>query len=109
MTTTDKHALAISMLQSELKQLYRKCVDADQKLDALRKDGKAKFAALFDKDSPFEKEARHFVEYLAELAGDIETLEQEKSEQWPHHLKLLLHKIQMMHQLLEQFSTSLKK
>ena len=108
MTSEEKRQQAIAMLQNEVKQLYRKCIDADQKLDALRQKGMAKFATLFGDNSPFDTDGRHFVDYLPELAGDLDQLPQREVTQWPHYLTLLLGKIQAMHQLLEQFRVSLK-
>lgn len=109
MIESTKQQQAIAMLQTELKQLYRKCVDADQKLDKLRREGLAKFANLFGEDSPFSSDGRHFVDYLPELAADLEELPSAPNEQWPHRLKSLLEKIQAMHQLLEQFKQSLQQ
>ncbi len=109
MTTEEKRLQAHAMLQQELKQLYRKCVDADQKLDQLRKQGMAKFSTLFEQESPFVSQGRHFVDYLPELATDLEQLQQAPAAAWPEQLKPFLQKLQTLHQLLEQFTLSLKE
>ncbi|GGA62810.1 hypothetical protein GCM10011369_00080 [Neiella marina] len=105
MTSTNQQQV-IARLQEELKALYRKCVDADQKLSQFRTQGMGKFSALFGTDSPFDVQAKTFSDYLAEAAADLDKLTQlpeQPAQQWQDHLNQLLIKLQAIHQLLARF------
>ncbi|MBW8192551.1 prephenate dehydrogenase [Neiella marina] len=105
MTAID-HQQVVIKLQEELKGLYRKCVDADNKLSQIRAQGMGKFSALFGEESPFDVQSKTFSDYLAETAADVAAFEQMSAddvEQWQDRLAKILTKLQAIHQLLAQF------
>ena len=67
-------------LQETMQTLYRKAVDADQALDALQRDKKGKFSAVFASDSGFTTSAKRFVPYVEEIALDWQAMKDMNEE-----------------------------
>ena len=96
-----------SALQENIRQIYRKSVDADQRLDQLRKQDKGKFSTIFDKTTGFTTEANRFQPYAEELGRDLLALQQDPSE---HNLQAklpeLVKKIELQLQMLTVFKSN---
>ena len=93
----------IEQLNNNLKVLYRQALDADNQLDALQKNGHAKFSALL-KDPAFSFDAKRFKPYILDIASDVEALS--KQEDFDKNLlESTVVKLQKIHQLLANFNS----
>ena len=61
----------INSLESNLKELYRKAIDADGQINELKKQGHGKFSAIFAESELFLIKADKFMPYLEETAEEI--------------------------------------
>ncbi|WP_026959523.1 MULTISPECIES: hypothetical protein [Aliagarivorans] len=94
----------IKQIQTNLKEIYHKAVDADRVLKQLSEQGHGKFNALFDEESLFKTHEREFLPYVEELASDLVLLEEcEDEEHFVSQLKQTVAKLEQMHLLLAQF------
>jgi len=85
-------------LQEHLQQLYRQVIDADQYLDDLRQQGKAKFQGVFAEQTVFESTGNRFQPYLNEIAANFEKWQQNKENE--QQLQLLVKQLQLMTETL---------
>lgn len=90
----------IPHLEQNIKEIYRKAIDADAKLTEIKKAGMGKFSALFPSDQLFTTKAMTFQPYVEELAADINTFKVDPSEA---KLQIVLQKMDSLYKLLSQF------
>ena len=64
----------LNQLDQNLKELYRKAVDADALLDELAQQGQAKHQAIFPADSLFRVSSPRFLPYLSETAEQVASI-----------------------------------
>ncbi len=95
----------IEKLTDTLKAFYPLAQRADEELEMLKKESKGQFSAIFQKDSPFSVEADRFLPYMIEVANDLATMMKVDDNNYADHLKKLMRKIQLMHQVLHKFHT----
>ncbi len=93
-------------LQDTIQTLYRKAVDADNKLDALQQAQQGKFVAIFTADSGFRTESKRFTPYVQEVTEDWQALKELDEEAMKAALVPLVEKIQLMLKTLDQFKQS---
>jgi primosomal protein N'' len=90
----------ISSLEQNLKDLYRKAVDADNQINELKKQGHGKFQAIFKIDQGFTVSADKFMPYLEEVAEQILAI---KNEQTTADLEDVVKKLHLLHVTLGEF------
>lgn len=83
-------------LQETIQTLYRKAVDADNKLNALQQNQQGKFSAIFADDSGFRTQSKRFTPYVQEITEDWQALKEQDEEQAKAALPGLVSKIQLM-------------
>ena len=64
------HTRVIEKLKQNLQSAYRKSIDADGKLDELKKAGHVKFNRIFSADEGFTTSSNRFQPYVQELADE---------------------------------------
>jgi len=97
----------LEQLDENLKELYRKAVDADALLEQLQQQGQAKHQAIFSKDAVFQVQSNRFMPYLAETAEQIAAIRQ--SQQFnTATLQRVVRQLQLLHKTLTEFRTALK-
>lgn len=97
----------IEQLQTHLKAMYQRAIDADTKLDHLKKNDQGKFKTLFKEDSGFETNSNRFMPYIEEIALRLESLKNEKESYI--ELKKVAELMALLGQTLENFRLSLQK
>lgn len=100
----------ISSLEQNLKELYRKAIDADSQINELKKQGHGKFDAIFKDSKLFVVKADKFMPYLEETAEQILNLknsEQDAQNQQPE-IELIVKKLHLLHQTIGNFKGVLK-
>ena len=100
----------ISSLEQNLKELYRKAIDADSHINELKKQGHGKFEAIFKDDRLFTTKADKFMPYLEETAEQILTLKNSELgvEAQQADIELVVKKLHMLHQTIGNFKGVLK-
>ncbi|GGI87432.1 prephenate dehydrogenase [Shewanella gelidii] len=101
------HNKVIEQLKENLQLAYRQSIDADAKLDALKKAGHGKFAAIFTKSQGFEEDYTRFCPYVAEIAADLQTLENQ-AELDAEILQDVVGKLALVLQTLQAFKSQSK-
>ena len=100
----------INSLEENLKELYRKAIDADSQIDALKAQGHGKFGTIFKNDSIFDAEAKKFMPYLEETAEQILTIK--NSNLTPSgqkdQLETVVKKLHLLHTTLAEFKQAVK-
>ncbi|MGS0674936.1 prephenate dehydrogenase [Shewanella sp. 0m-4] len=71
------HTQVIEQLKASLQTAYRQAIDADARLDELKKSGHVKFDAIFSESEGFTTTSNRFTPYVQELAADMEGFIQE--------------------------------
>ncbi len=85
-------------LEKSMQEIYRKAVDGDEKITALKKQGMAKFSSIFPQDSLFSTTGNAFIPYVSELADDIEQFKLDTSNE--NQLALILKKMEQLLKVL---------
>tara|TARA_B100000700_G_scaffold83753_1_gene94293 strand:- start:687 stop:1007 length:321 start_codon:yes stop_codon:yes gene_type:complete len=85
-------------LQEHLRVLYRQVVDADQYLDDLREQGKAKFDSIFIEQTAFETKGNRFQPYLQEVTKNVEAWQLERDNE--ALLKTIVEQLQLLTETL---------
>ncbi|WP_394204582.1 prephenate dehydrogenase [Shewanella waksmanii] len=94
------HTRVIEQLKQNLQTAYRQAIDADAKLDELKKAGHGKFASIFSKQEGFNTDSNRFGPYVQELAEELTQITPEstdinnKIEQFVPKLAVLLQTLQ---------------
>ncbi|MCW7552388.1 hypothetical protein NX722_06955 [Endozoicomonas gorgoniicola] len=102
--TPNTKALALQeKLNESLKEIYTLSLRADEQIEQYKKDDQGKFSAIFQKDSGFNVQADHFLPYLIEVSEDVQALADARDEELPARLQPVLHKIQLMSEVLQKF------
>ena len=100
----------INSLEENLKDLYRKAVDADKYIDELKKQGHGKFGTIFKEEAGFSTSAKKFMPYLEETAEQI--LKIKESNQTPamqkNEIESVVKKLHLLHSTLAEFKSALK-
>ncbi len=98
----------LEQLDNNLKELYRKALDADTLLDNLQQQGQAKYQSIFSKDSPFQVNSNRFMPYLSETAEQIAAMKQ--SQQFnTATLQNVVEQLKLLHKTLADFRQALTK
>jgi len=66
----------IEQLKENLQIAYRQAIDADAKLDELKKAGHGKFTSIFTAEQGFVVSSNRFLPYVQELVDDLTKLQQ---------------------------------
>lgn len=85
-------------LDTNMQEIYRKAVDADNHITELKKQGMAKFANVFPQGSLFATNSSNFMPYVGELAEDIEQFKQNPADE--NRLAMILKKMEQLHKVL---------
>lgn len=93
----------IQSLKQNLKVIYRKAVDADNRLKQLQQSGMGKHGRIFVEAAGFTVESRLFLPYVQELSEDIETLEKLSPDEQQSALATVVKKVEHMHVTLATF------
>ncbi|WP_018982871.1 primosomal replication protein PriC [Salinimonas chungwhensis] len=97
-----------AQLQETIQTLYRKAVDADNKLDQLQQAQQGKFAAIFSQDSGFRSHSKRFTPYVQEITEDWQQLKDMDEESARQALPALVAKLQLALETVTKFQQSLK-
>ena len=90
-------------IQEHLQVLYRQVVDADQYLDDMRQQGKAKFQGVFAEQTIFKSKGNKFQPYLNEITENFEAWKQNQSNE--ELLQLLIQQLQLMTETLARLKS----
>ncbi len=97
----------LTQLDENLKELYRKALDADATLEQLQQQGQAKHQAIFGKDVAFQVQSNRFMPYLSETAEQIAAIRQ--SQQFnTATLQRVVTQLKLLHVTLAEFRDALK-
>jgi len=96
----------LNKLDLNLKELYRKAVDADSVLDALQEQGHGNYQQIFIQGL-FQVQANRFMPYLAETAEQIALMRQSQQVS-TDGLERIVRQLQQLHQTLTEFKTALR-
>lgn len=91
----------IKHIDSNMQDIYRKAVDADQQLNNLKKQGMAKFSSIFEQQSLFKCQQNQFMPYVSELADDITVFKQNPEDR--QQLITITKKLEQLHKILTAF------
>ncbi|SHH96853.1 hypothetical protein [Ferrimonas marina] len=95
----------IEQYRTSLQAAYRQALDADSLLEAMQKEGKGKFAAVFREDAGFSCQANRFTPYVKELGEQLQAFEAEPN---PEQLPEMVRKLELLLTTLQQLRQSLK-
>lgn len=96
----------LEQLDANLKELYRKAVDADAILEQLQQQGHGKHQAVFPSNSLFQIQSPRFLPYLAETAEQVSAIRQTQQFNTAT-LELVVKQLQLLHKTLHEFRTAL--
>lgn len=95
-------------LDENLKELYRKSVDADALLDSLQQQGHGKYQHIFPQNGLFQISANRFIPYLSETAEQVAAMRH--SQQFnTATLQKVVNQLQALHQTLTEFRNAMNK
>lgn len=92
----------IEQLKENLQIAYRQAIDADAKLDELKKAGHGKFTSIFTAEQGFMVSSNRFLPYVQELVDDLTKLQQHTSLD-PVALETLVRQLAALLQTLHAF------
>jgi len=98
----------LNQLDANLKELYRKAVDADLMLEQLQQQGHGKYQQIFPADGVFQANSNRFMPYLTESAELVAAIRQTQQFNTAT-LELLVKQLKQLHQTLAVFRTALQK
>ena len=96
------HTKVIEQLKENLQIAYRQAIDADAKLDELKKAGHGKFTSIFTAEQGFMVSSNRFLPYVQELVDDLTKLQQHTSLD-PVALETLVRQLAALLQTLHAF------
>lgn len=96
----------LNKLDQNLRELYRKAVDADAILDELQASGHGKHQSIF-KDGIFTVNSNRFMPYLSETAEQIALIRQTQHFDTAV-LERIVRQLQQLHTTLQEFKSVLK-
>ncbi len=101
------HTRVIEQLKENLQSAYRKSIDADGKLDVLKKAGHGKFNTIFTQDQGFTTSSNRFKPYVQELIEELDKLPTD-AEKLPEALEKFVRKLSVLLQTLQAFKEQAK-
>ncbi len=101
------HTQLTEQLKQTLQLAYRQAIDADNKLDELKKAGHGKFTTIFTQEEDFETRSNRFSPYVQELAEEMTKLPTEQTALAPA-LEKLVRKLGVLLQTLQTFKEQAK-
>ncbi|WNO60165.1 prephenate dehydrogenase [Rheinheimera sp. MMS21-TC3] len=97
----------LDQLDGNLKELYRKAVDADAMLEQLSQQGHAKHQRIFVDNSTFQSTSNRFMPYLTETAEQVAAMR--LSQQFnTATLERVVKQLQLLHKTLADFRQAVK-
>ncbi|MCE0557062.1 MULTISPECIES: hypothetical protein [unclassified Motilimonas] len=103
------HEQILNSIKENIQLIYRQSVDADQSIEALKEQDKAKFTAIFGDNTPFTTRSALFLVHVEELAADLLALQQSRSDaEFERDLPRLVKKIELMFKTLQGFKQGLR-
>ncbi|QFU24607.1 prephenate dehydrogenase [Shewanella eurypsychrophilus] len=101
------HTRVIEQLKENLQSAYRKSIDADGKLDELKKAGHVKFNTIFSQKEGFSASSNRFKPYVQELADELDKLPTDP-DKLPAALATFVKKLATLIQTLQAFKEQAK-
>ncbi|MDX1279979.1 hypothetical protein [Shewanella colwelliana] len=101
------HTHLVEQLKENLQVAYRQAIDADAKLDELKKAGHGKFSTIFTQDEGFDARSNRFGPYVQELALELTQLPNDASSM-PAALEKFVRKLGVLLQTLQAFKSQAK-
>ncbi|ABO22309.1 hypothetical protein SHLO109777_12885 [Shewanella loihica] len=101
------HSHLIEQLKENLQLAYRQAIDADAKLDELKKAGHGKFTTIFTQDEGFTSRSNRFGPYVQELADEMTKLPRQGDGLAPA-LESFVRKLGVLLQTLQAFKSQAK-
>ncbi|GGI69299.1 hypothetical protein GCM10007978_03880 [Shewanella hanedai] len=101
------HARVHEQLKDNLLAAYRKSIDADGKLDELKKAGHVKFNTIFTQDQGFSTLSNRFKPYVEELALELDQMPTD-AQALPIALEKIVRKLGVLLQTLQAFKDQAK-
>ena len=101
------HTQVIEQLKASLQTAYRQAIDADTRLDELKKAGHVKFDTIFQESEGFTTKSNRFTPYVQELASDMESFTQDP-ESLAAALESYIPKLGLLLQTMQAFKSNAK-
>ncbi|MEZ9197409.1 prephenate dehydrogenase [Shewanella sp. 10N.286.54.B9] len=101
------HTQVIEQLKASLQTAYRQAIDADTRLDELKKAGHVKFDTIFTKDEGFSTTSNRFQPYVQELAAEMEAMTQ-NTDTMAQALEGYVRKLGLLLQTMQAFKSNAK-
>ena len=98
----------VKQLQANIKIIYHRAIDADEKLKLFRTNKQAKFAHVFSKETPFKAHFPIFLPYVEEVALDLQAIQNSEEPHYKEGLSKLLTKMELLFKTLDSFKTNSK-
>ncbi|MFC4655450.1 MULTISPECIES: primosomal replication protein PriC [Rheinheimera] len=95
----------LEQLDQNLKELYRKALDADALLEQLQQQGHAKHQSIFAEEL-FTVQSNRFMPYLSETAEQIAAMRQTQQFNTAT-LQRVVQQLQQLHKTLAEFKAAL--
>jgi hypothetical protein len=90
-------------IEDALKAIVPFALQADEILESLSQDNKAKFKAIFPEDSVFTTTGNRFLPYMEEIDQDFKALPEQQDEAFKPLLTSLIKKMQSIQLILQSF------
>jgi F0F1-type ATP synthase alpha subunit len=92
----------LNQLDENLKELYRKALDADAVLEQLQQQGHVKYQSIFPASAEFNVNSNRFIPYLSEAAEQVAAIR--LSQQFnTATLARVVKQLQLLHKTLAEF------
>ena len=98
----------LEQLDQNLKDLYRKALDADAVLDDIQQQGHGKYQTIFVNDKSFQVSSNRFMPYLSEAAEQVAAMRQTQQFNTAT-LELVVKQLQLLHKTLHEFKAVVAK
>lgn len=95
-------------LKNNLKDLYRQALDADERLDAVTKEGLGHHDAVLQANQGFRCDSKRFMPYLQEVSEDVEALANLAEGEFEAGVQNVVKKLQTLHTTLAKFKQAMK-
>ncbi|WOT04761.1 prephenate dehydrogenase [Shewanella youngdeokensis] len=101
------HTQVIEQLKASLQTAYRQAIDADARLDQLKKAGHVKFTTIFTAEEGFSTSSNRFGPYVKELALEMDALSH-NTETLAAALESYVPKLALLLQTMQAFKSNSK-
>ncbi len=101
------HTQVIEQLKASLQTAYRQAIDADARLDELKKAGHVKFDTIFSVSEGFTTKSNRFTPYVQELVAEMEGFIQDP-ESMAKALENYIPKLGLLLQTMQAFKSNSK-